>query len=57
MNAKILLNKYENNQQRNNTYTIGVGGGSDGLGIYTSKNKTWLYIDKDTVTMGWQINF
>ena len=57
MSAQELLNKYENNQQENKSYTIGVGGGSNGLGLYTSKDKTWMYLDKDTVTIGWQINF
>ena len=57
MSAQELLNKYENNQQENKSYTIGVGGGSNGLGLYTSKDKTWMYLDKDTVTIGWQIKF
>lgn len=57
-NANQLLTKYESNQQENKTYTIGVGGGSNGLGLlYTSKDKTWMYLDKDTATIGWQINF
>ena len=56
-NANQLLTKYESNQQENKTYTIGVGGGSNGLGLYASKDKTWMYLDKDTVTIGWQINF
>lgn len=53
--AKTLLNKYESKE--NKSYTIGVGGGSNGLGLYASKDKTWMYLDKDTVTIGWQINF
>lgn len=53
--AKTLLNKYESKE--NKSYTIGVGGGSNGLGLYTSKDKTWMYLDKDTATIGWQINF
>lgn len=57
MNAKVLLNKYESNQQENKTYTIGVGGGSNGLGVYVSKSESWLYLDKDTITAGWQIKF
>lgn len=56
-NANQLLTKYESNQQENKTYTIGVGGGSNGLGLYASKDKTWMYLDKDTATIGWQINF
>ena len=56
-NANQLLTKYESNQQENKTYTIGLGGGSNGLGLYASQNKTWVYLDKDTVTIGWQINF
>lgn len=56
-NAQELLTKYESNQQENKTYTIGVGGGSNGLGLYASKDKTWMYLDKDTATIGWQINF
>lgn len=56
-NANQLLTKYESNQQENKTYTIGVGGGSNGLGLYASKDKTWMYLDKDTVTIGWQIQF
>lgn len=56
-NANQLLTKYESNQQENKTYTIGLGGGSNGLGLYASQNKTWMYLDKDTVTIGWQINF
>ena len=56
-NANQLLTKYENNQQKNKSYTIGVGGGSDGLGLYASKDKTWMYLDKDTATIGWQIKF
>lgn len=56
-NANQLLTKYENNQQKNKSYTIGVGGGSNGLGLYASKDKTWMYLDKDTATIGWQINF
>lgn len=57
MSAQELLNKYESNQQENKTYTIGVGGGSNGLGVYASKDETWLYLDKDTVTIGWQYKF
>lgn len=53
--AKTLLNKYESKE--NKSYTIGVGGGSNGLGLYASKDKTWMYLDKDTATIGWQINF
>ena len=49
------LTKYESKE--NKSYTIGVGGGSDGLGLYASKDKTWMYLDKDTVTIGWQIKF
>lgn len=56
-NANQLLTKYENNQQKNKSYTIGVGGGSNGLGLYASKDKTWMYLDKDTATIGWQIKF
>lgn len=56
MNANQLLNKYESNQQKN-SYTIGVGGGSNGLGVYASKDKTWLYLDRDIATIGWQIEF
>lgn len=56
-NANQLLTKYESNQQENKTYTIGVGGGSNGLGLYASKDKTWMYLDKDIATIGWQINF
>ena len=56
-NANQLLTKYESNQQENKTYTIGLGGGSNGLGLYASKDKTWMYLDKDTVTIGWQIQF
>lgn len=56
-NANQLLTKYESNQQENKTYTIGVGGGSNGLGLYASKDKTWMYLDKDTATIGWQIKF
>lgn len=56
-NANQLLTKYENNQQKNKSYTIGVGGGFNGLGLYASKDKTWMYLDKDTATIGWQINF
>ena len=56
-NANQLLTQYESNQQENKTYTIGLGGGSNGLGLYASQNKTWVYLDKDTVTIGWQINF
>ena len=56
-NANQLLTKYENNQQKNKSYTIGVGGGPNGLGLYASKDKTWMYLDKDTATIGWQINF
>lgn len=55
--ANQLLTKYENNQQKNKSYTIGVGGGSNGLGLYASKDKTWMYLDKDTATIGWQIKF
>ena len=54
-NAQKLLSKYESNQ--NKTYTIGVGGGSNGLGLYASKDKTWMYLDKETATIGWQIKF
>lgn len=53
--AKTLLNKYESKE--NKSYTIGVGGGSNGLSLYASKDKTWMYLDKDTATIGWQINF
>lgn len=56
-NAQTLLTKYEANQQKNKSYTIGVGGGSNGLGLYASKDKTWMYLDKDTATIGWQIKF
>ena len=56
-NANQLLTKYENNQQKNKSHTIGVGGGSNGLGLYASKDKTWMYLDKDTATIGWQIKF
>ena len=56
-NANQLLTKYESNQQENKTYTIGLGGGSNGLGLYASKDKTWMYLDKDTATIGWQIKF
>lgn len=44
-------------EQKNKSYTIGVGGGSNGLGLYASKDKTWMYLDKDTATIGWQIKF
>lgn len=56
-NAQTLLSKYENNHQENKDYAIGVGGGSNGLGVYASKDKTWVYVDKDTATIGWQIKF
>ncbi|MBD9297130.1 hypothetical protein [Megamonas sp.] len=56
-NAQKLLTQYENNHQENKDYAIGVGGGSNGLGLYASKDKTWMYLDKDTATIGWQIKF
>ena len=58
MNAQELLSKYENNQLNNeDDYIIGVGVNSDDLGMYISKNKTWLYIDEDTATIGLQCRF
>ena len=57
-NANQLLSKYESNQQNSeDDYIIGVGVNSDGLGMYISKNKTWLYLDKDTATIGLQCRF
>lgn len=57
-NANQLLSKYENNQQNNeDDYIIGVGVSSDSLGMYISKNKTWLYLDEDTATIGLQYRF
>ena len=57
-NANQLLSKYESNHQNNeDDYIIGVGVNSDGLGMYISKNKTWIYLDEDIATIGLQYRF
>mgnify|MGYP000164060229 CR=1 FL=1 len=55
--CQSIIDKIRKQPAENKSYTIGVGGGSNGLGLYASKDKTWMYLDKDTATIGWQINF
>lgn len=53
--AKASLNKLETKD--NDNYSIGIGVGNDGLAITGDIDKTWIFVDKDDVIVGYKVRF
>ena len=55
-NAQELLNKYESNQQNKN-YAIGLGVSNNSIALNADYKKVWLFVDTDTVAIGYKYKF
>lgn len=55
-NAKALLSKYETSQQNKN-YAIGLGVSNNSIALNADYKKVWLFVDTDTVAIGYKYKF
>lgn len=54
--AKALLSKYETSQQNKN-YAIGLGVSNNSIALNADYKKVWLFVDTDTVAIGYKYKF
>lgn len=54
--AKASLNKYEDSQQNKN-YAVGLGISNNSFAVNVDYKKTWMFLDGETVAIGYKVNF
>lgn len=56
-NAQTLLTQYENSQQNDNDYAVGLGVGGNGIALTADVKNIWFVVDKDNGIIGYKVRF
>lgn len=56
-NAQTLLTQYENSQQNDNDYAVGLGIGGNGIALTADVKNIWFVVDKDNGIIGYKVRF